>query len=163
MILVRFASKPHVYQAPESSYFIAAVNRNTPHSPPVCSMFNKIAQYLKFFMFFPGVTITTSVSKWWRHHENFARYFEGYDLNPGYAPETPKLYSNRTCLAVISLDSAPKKDKSYYLQVFSKECKYIEKKSSWAYSWWFEWFFFMLLKSLMKNRLKLLEGNFERV
>ena len=33
-----------------------------------------------------------------------------------------------TCLAVIRLDSALKKDEKYYLQVFLKECKYIEKK-----------------------------------
>ena len=37
-----------------------AVNPNTPRSPPVCTMFNEIAQYLKFFMFFPDVTIMTS-------------------------------------------------------------------------------------------------------
>ena len=36
--------------------------------------------------------------------------------------------SNHTCLAVISLDSALKKDENYYPQVFSKDCKYIEKK-----------------------------------
>ena len=36
--------------------------------------------------------------------------------------------SNHTCLAVISLDSALKKDENYYLQVFFKKCKYIEKK-----------------------------------
>ena len=36
--------------------------------------------------------------------------------------------SNHTCLAVISLDSAPKKDDNYYRQVFLKECKFIEKK-----------------------------------
>ena len=36
--------------------------------------------------------------------------------------------SNHTCLAAISLDSALKKDENYYLQVFLKECKYIEKK-----------------------------------
>ena len=36
-----------------------AVNSNAPHSPLVCSMFNEIAQYLKFFMFLPGVTIMT--------------------------------------------------------------------------------------------------------
>ena len=36
--------------------------------------------------------------------------------------------SNHTCLAVIALDSAPKKYDNYYLQVFFKECKYIEKK-----------------------------------
>ena len=36
----------------------------------------------------------------------------------------PLVEINNTCLAVISLDSALK----YYLQVFLKECKYIEKK-----------------------------------
>ena len=36
--------------------------------------------------------------------------------------------SNHICLTVISLDSAPKKDGNFYLQVFLKECKYIEKK-----------------------------------
>ena len=36
--------------------------------------------------------------------------------------------SNHTCLAVISLESALKKDENYYPQVFFKECKYIEKK-----------------------------------
>ena len=35
---------------------------------------------------------------------------------------------NHTCLAVISLDSALKKDENYYLSVFLKECKYIKKK-----------------------------------
>ena len=35
---------------------------------------------------------------------------------------------NHTCLAVISLDSALKKDHKYYPYVFLKECKYIEKK-----------------------------------
>ena len=40
----------------------------------------------------------------------------------------PKVDSNHTCLVVISLDSALKKDESYYLEVFLKECKYIEKK-----------------------------------
>ena len=39
-----------------------------------------------------------------------------------------KLYSNHTCLAVISLDSALKKNDNYYPQLFLKECKYIEKK-----------------------------------
>ena len=40
----------------------------------------------------------------------------------------PKVNSNHTCLAVISLDSALKKDENCYPQVFLKECKYIEKK-----------------------------------
>ena len=34
----------------------------------------------------------------------------------------------RWILAAISLDSALKKDENYYLQVFLKECKHIEKK-----------------------------------
>ena len=33
-----------------------------------------------------------------------------------------------TSLAVLNLDSALKKDKNYYLQVFWNECKYIEKE-----------------------------------
>ena len=37
--------------------------------------------------------------------------------------------SNHTCLAVISLDSALKKDRNCYPQVFLKECKCIEKKT----------------------------------
>ena len=36
--------------------------------------------------------------------------------------------SNHTSLAVISLDSRLRKDENYYLQVFLKECKYVEKK-----------------------------------
>ena len=36
--------------------------------------------------------------------------------------------SNYTCLASVSMDSALKKDENYYLQVFLKEFKYIEKK-----------------------------------
>ena len=35
--------------------------------------------------------------------------------------------SNHTYLAVISLDSALRKDENYYPQVFLKEFKYIEK------------------------------------
>ena len=36
--------------------------------------------------------------------------------------------SNQICLAVITLDSALKKEDNYYPQVFLKECKCIEKK-----------------------------------
>ena len=45
-----------------------------------------------------------------------------------YDKKIPKLNSNHTCLEVIRLDSALKKEGSYYPQVFLKECKYIEKK-----------------------------------
>ena len=45
-----------------------------------------------------------------------------------YNKKIPKVDANHTCLAVISLDSALKKDDNYYLQVFSKGCKYIKKK-----------------------------------
>ena len=40
----------------------------------------------------------------------------------------PKVDSNHTCLAVISLESALNKDGNYYSQVFLKECKYLKKK-----------------------------------
>ena len=44
-----------------------------------------------------------------------------------YEKEIPKMNFNHACLAVTSLDSALKKG---YLQVFLKECKYIEKKNN---------------------------------
>ena len=52
----------------------------------------------------------------------------GDEVTDFYEKKTPKVDSNHTCLAVITLDSALKKDYSYYLQVLLKECKYIEKK-----------------------------------
>ena len=42
--------------------------------------------------------------------------------------EIPKAGCNHTCLAVITIDSALKKDDNYYLQVFLKEWKYTEKE-----------------------------------
>ena len=42
--------------------------------------------------------------------------------------EIPKVSSNRTFLAVISLDSAMNKDGNCYPNVFLEEWKYIEKK-----------------------------------
>ena len=45
-----------------------------------------------------------------------------------YDKEIPKVDSSHTCLAVISLNSALKKDGNYYPQVFLKECKYIQKR-----------------------------------
>ena len=52
----------------------------------------------------------------------------GDEVTDFYDKKNPKLDSNHTCLAVISLDSALKKDDNYYLEVFLKECKYFEKK-----------------------------------
>ena len=42
--------------------------------------------------------------------------------------DNPKAGSYYTCLAVISVNSALKKDENYYVQAFLKECKYIEKE-----------------------------------
>ena len=44
--------------------------------------------------------------------------------------EIPKVESNHTCLAAISLDSAVKKDENYYPEAFLKECEYIEIKGN---------------------------------
>ena len=52
----------------------------------------------------------------------------GDEVTDFYDKEIPKVDSNHTCLAVVSLDSALKKYENYYPQVFLKECKYIEKK-----------------------------------
>ena len=53
---------------------------------------------------------------------------DGDEVTYFYDKKYPKVDSNHTYLAVISLDSAPKKDENYYRQVFLKECKYIQKK-----------------------------------
>ena len=44
-----------------------------------------------------------------------------------YGKETPKVDSDHTCLAVIKLDCTFNKHGNYYLQVFLKDWKYIEK------------------------------------
>ena len=49
----------------------------------------------------------------------------GDEVTDFYDKTTPKLDSS----AVITLDSALKKGDSYYLQMFFRECKYIEKKA----------------------------------
>ena len=54
----------------------------------------------------------------------------GDEVTDFYDKKIPKLDSNHTCLAVISLNSAIKKDDSYYPQMLLKECSYIEEKSS---------------------------------
>ena len=51
----------------------------------------------------------------------------GDEITNFYDKKVPKLDSNCTCVAVIGLDSALKKNDNYYRQVFLKECKYIEK------------------------------------
>ena len=45
-----------------------------------------------------------------------------------YNKKIPKVDSNHTCLTIISLDSALKKDENYYPQLLLKDCKYIENK-----------------------------------
>ena len=52
----------------------------------------------------------------------------GDEITGFYNKKIPSLDSNHTCLAVISLDSALKKDENYYPQVLLKQCKYNEKK-----------------------------------
>ena len=54
----------------------------------------------------------------------------GDEVTDFYNKKVPKLDFNHTCLAKNILDSALKKDGNSYEQVFLKECKYIEKKSS---------------------------------
>ena len=52
----------------------------------------------------------------------------GNEVTDFYHKQITKVDSNHTYLVVISLDSTLDKDGNYYLQVFLKECKYIEKK-----------------------------------
>ena len=52
----------------------------------------------------------------------------GDEVTDFYDKKLPKVDSSHTCLTVISLDSAIKKDDNYYPQVLLKDRKYIEKK-----------------------------------
>ena len=52
--------------------------------------------------------------------------FYGDEVTDFYDKGMPKVDSNHTCLAEISLDSTLRKDENYYMQVFLKECKYID-------------------------------------
>ena len=54
----------------------------------------------------------------------------GDEVKDFYDKKIPKVDSNDTCLAVISLDSGLRKDENCYPQAFFKKCKCIEKKSS---------------------------------
>ena len=51
----------------------------------------------------------------------------GDEVTDFYNKEILKVNSNHSCLAVISLDSAIKEDKNYYLQVFFKKGKCAQK------------------------------------
>ena len=46
----------------------------------------------------------------------------GDEVTDFYDKETPKVDSNHTCVAVISLDPALNKEANFYPQVFLKEC-----------------------------------------
>ena len=50
----------------------------------------------------------------------------GDEVTDFYDKKILKLDSNHTCLAVISMYSALKKEENFYSQVFLEECKYIE-------------------------------------
>ena len=52
----------------------------------------------------------------------------GDEVKDFYNTKIPRVDSNHTCLAVISLDFVLKKDGTFYPWVILKECKYIEKK-----------------------------------
>ena len=70
----------------------------------------------------------------WKKYKHFIGYlYDDHKVKPLHIviPKTSayvKLVSNDTCLVLISLDSALKKDENYFLQVSLKECKYNEKK-----------------------------------
>ena len=74
----------------------------------------------------------------------------GDEVTEFFDKKIPEVDSNHTCVAVISLDSALKKDENYYPQVFLKECKYIKKKVFRLINDNLN--DFLILMSLMKNR-----------
>ena len=52
----------------------------------------------------------------------------GDEVTDFYGKSVSKVDSNHTCLVVIALGSALKKDNNYHPQVLLNECKYIEQK-----------------------------------
>ena len=52
----------------------------------------------------------------------------GNKVTESYNKEIPKVNSNHAYLAVISLDSALKKEKNYHPQVFLKDINILKKK-----------------------------------
>ena len=81
----------------------------------------------------------------------------GDELTDSYDKKIPKADSNHTCLAVISLDSALKKDENYYLfleflsiKCFSKSVNTLRKKSLGILMT--ICVIFILMMILMKNR-----------
>ena len=52
----------------------------------------------------------------------------GDEVTDFYDKKNPKVDSNHTCVAAISLDFALKKFENYYRQMLLKESKCIEKK-----------------------------------
>ena len=52
----------------------------------------------------------------------------GDEVTDFYGKNVSKVDSNHTCLVVIALGSALKKDNNYHPQVLLNECKYIEQK-----------------------------------
>ena len=49
-----------------------------------------------------------------------------HEVTDFYDKESPKVDSNHTCLAVISLGSVLNKNGNYCRRVFLKECKYLK-------------------------------------
>ena len=78
------------------------------------------------------------------YFQNTKAKSHGKEVTDFYDKQVPKVDSNHTCLAVMSLEFVLKKDENYYPQVYLKECKYTEEKFRHSYG--------NLLMSLMKNR-----------
>ena len=60
------------------------------------------------------------IKNFWKSH--------GDEVTDFYGKSVSKVDSNHTCLVVIALGSALKKDNNYHPQVLLNECKYIEQK-----------------------------------
>ena len=58
----------------------------------------------------------------------FKLKYYGHEVTDFYAKEILRMDSNYTCLVVTGLDSALNNDGNYYLEVFLKECEYIDKE-----------------------------------
>ena len=97
----------------------------------------------------------------WKRIWAFLQFFKTKIISHGeevfYDKKVTKMDSNHTCLTVISLDSAFKKDENYFPQVFLKRLNTFRKKLiDILMIIWVIFLLFMSLIIVMKNRLKMI-------
>ena len=122
--------KPLNIKLPKTSAFVKSYNRQTKWMYFMIEDDELLEKYNNIWDKF-STDIKKSFDSKFVYNKEFLKIkikFYCDEVTDLYDKKIPKVDSNHTCLAVIRLDSALKKDENYYPLVFLKECKYTEKK-----------------------------------